>query len=156
MRREQHAANPRSDGWPTDLVEGRPFMFPPSGRLLCAFDDEREAARAASELAESGVQGDAVWVYRGRDGASRIDTAAGRHGLHIVVGRFLQRRLTNDDEYCAVLRRTATLGGVVLAIRVERGALLGRVLAILRRHGAQHASLCAHWNYTPLPDGGTG
>ena len=116
------------------------FIGYPTDRLLAAFRDPTEAARAAASVVATGIPTRDVSVLRGDEGARRLDGTGAAHGLmgrtRRVVSFTLMDQLPDLAWYEAAVRE----GGAVLMVRVRGNDRKAAVLAAITAAGGHFAN----------------
>lgn len=132
-------------------MSGTYFVLPPSHRLFVVFDDAAEGQAALKEAAAAGyTDADDAWIFAGEEGLAAIDPGVGRHGVAVGMVRIAQRLMTSDCEYCEGLARALRAGAIVMALKVDEGAV-DSASDLLHRFGGHSLAYGAHWNFVPRP-----
>jgi hypothetical protein len=128
------------------------YVFVPLNRVTALFSSESDARAVLGELKGLGVEGSAIDVFVGDDGASALDLTGFEHGPVVRPLRNLEsltvqiaEQTTHDAEQ---MLRT---GGIAIAILMDRReSMKDDIAAVLRRHHARAIRYWGRWTIEVL------
>lgn len=122
------------------MASRQPFIGYPTDRMLVAFRDPVEAARAASAVTALGLPSRDVTVLRGEEGAHRLDGTGVRNGLIARLRRIVSFTIMDQLPDLAWYEAAVREGGAVLMIRVRGDDRKAAVLRAVREAGGHFAN----------------
>ncbi len=112
----------------------QPLAGYPEHYLLGIVDDQAEAAVAATELHQEGIE--EVQVLTGKAGADLLDSDGSEHGLLATLLRTIEH-IAAEIDHLGEYERAVREGAAVVAAYVEEEPSRERATEILRRHDAR-------------------
>ena len=121
----------------------------PRDHVVAVFDDYGQAEQAVQELQQAGYSADSTHLFRGQDFIHSFeDTEQQASGF----SKFVHTAQASSDEGFAgsMYLDEAHRGHNILAVYEPKSDQLGRIQAILDKHGAHLAKYFGTWDVTDL------
>ncbi len=127
------------------------YLSSPANRIVAVIEQQEDTDAAVAALAQGGLSGDDVVVFKGQRAAEKIDVSGEEHG---VAGKVLRTLQNMGDEKDYFYQKVAELeqGHNVISVAAGDEAQRERIISTLKQHKARAMLYHGDWVVEVIPD----